>query len=312
MAWLTAYAQLFALLTPVIACASVGVVWAAKKIDYPGRFVSVLVTSVSTPCLVFSTLVSTRLDNQVLLQVTGTAMAALLTMGVVAAVLLRACKLSLRGFLPAAVFPNAGNLGLPLSQLTFGDDGLAVAVTVFAVFSLVQHTLGVAYLGWVNPKKEGALRTFPYGATLVAVLAVCVRVMDWQVPVALLKSTQLIGSLSIPLMLISLGHALMTVSQRGVKQGAWLAGVRLSVGLLASALLVLALDLPPMVNSVLVLMMGMPVAVVSFMYADRLTHNGETVAGAVLVSTLVFVVLSPLLMGWAGWMGAGLAHFPLR
>jgi predicted permease len=109
-------------------------------------------------------------------------------------------------------------------------------------------------------------------------------------------------------MLISLGHALMTVSNRGVKEGAWLAGVRLSVGLLASAALVSALDLPPMVNSVLVLMMGMPVAVVSFMYADRLTHHGETVAGAVLVSTLVFVVLSPMLMGWAGWMGMGLVH----
>ena len=128
---LTAYVQLFALLTPVIACASIGVVWAAKKIDYPGRFVSVLVTSVSTPCLVFSTLVTTRLDNALLLEVTGAAVLALLVMGVVAAVLLRVCKLSLRGFLPAAVFPNAGNLGLPLSQLTFGDDGLAVAVTVF-------------------------------------------------------------------------------------------------------------------------------------------------------------------------------------
>lgn len=308
MSWLTAYLQLFALLTPVIACASIGVVWAAKKIDYPGRFVSVLVTSVATPCLVFSTLVTTRLDNALLLQVTGTAILALLGMGLVAAVLLRLCKLSLRGFLPAAVFPNAGNLGLPLSQLTFGDDGLAIAVTVFAVFSLVQHTLGVAYLAWVNPKKEGALRTFPYGATLVAVVAVWVRVFDWHVPATLLKSAQLVGSLSIPLMLISLGHALMTVSHRGVKQGAWLAAVRLSVGFVASAALVFALDLPAMVNSVLVLMMGMPVAVVSFMYADRLTHNGETVAGAVLVSTAVFVVLSPLLMGWAGWMGAGL-HF---
>ena len=308
MNWLSAYVQLFALLTPVIACASIGVVWAAKKIDYPGRFVSVLVTSVATPCLVFSTLVTTRLDNALLLQVTGTAILALLGMGLVAAVLLRLCKLSLRGFLPAAVFPNAGNLGLPLSQLTFGDDGLAIAVTVFAVFSLVQHTLGVAYLAWVNPKKEGALRTFPYGATLVAVVAVWVRVFDWHVPATLLKSAQLVGSLSIPLMLISLGHALMTVSHRGVKQGAWLAPVRLSAGFAASAALVFALDLPAMVNSVLVLMMGMPVAVVSFMYADRLTHNGETVAGAVLVSTAVFVVLSPLLMGWAGWMGAGM-HF---
>ena len=308
MSWLTAYVQLFALLTPVIACTSIGAVWAAKKIDYPGRFVSVLVTSVSTPCLVFSTLVSTRLDNALLLQVSGTALAALLTMGLVAAVLLRMCKLSLRGFLPAAIFPNAGNLGLPLSQLTFGDDGLAVAVTIFAVFSLLQHTIGVAYLGWVNPKKEGAVRTFPYGATLVAVLAVFIRVFDLQVPVSILKSTQLVGSLSIPLMLISLGHALMTVSHRGVKEGAWLAGVRLCAGLLAGAALVSVFQLPPMVNSVLVLMLGMPVAVVSFMYADRLTHNGETVAGAVLVSTLVFVVLSPLLMSWAGWMGSGLIH----
>ena len=38
---------------------------------------------------------------------------------------------------------------------------LAVAVRIFAVCALVQPPLGVGYWAWVNPKKEGAIRTFP-------------------------------------------------------------------------------------------------------------------------------------------------------
>ena len=56
------------------------------------------------------------------------------------ALLLKVLKLPVRTLLPTAFLPNAGNLGLPMSQLAFGDAGLSVAVAFFAVNSFIMHT----------------------------------------------------------------------------------------------------------------------------------------------------------------------------
>jgi len=47
---------------------------------------------------------------------------------------------------------------------------------------------------------------------------------------------------------------------------------------------------------VLILQMGMPCAVVSYMYSRRYTDMGDTSAGAVLVSTALFLALAPLFL----------------
>lgn len=46
--------------------------------------------------------------------------------------------------------------------------------------------------------------------------------------------------------------------------------------------------------------MMMPGPVVSYMYAQRFTSHGETVAGSVLTSTLAFFLVSPLAFWYVG------------
>ena len=48
-----------------------------------------------------------------------------------------------RTFLPALMFPNSGNIGLPTCLFAFGEQGLALAVSFFAMMIMLQFTVGI-------------------------------------------------------------------------------------------------------------------------------------------------------------------------
>lgn len=144
---------------------------------------------------------------------------------------------------------------------------------------------------------------WPKGVTFACLLAVVLRAADVAAPAPVLESARLVGSLAVPLMLLmlmlmllSLGYALVTVSRAGIRQGAVLGAMRLLNGLLAGALVIHLINLPPLVACVMTLQFAMPVAVVNCIYAQRFSTYGDVAAGAVLVSTAAFVALCPLLI----------------
>ncbi|MDM0116414.1 AEC family transporter [Variovorax sp. J22R133] len=294
-AWLGVYLRLATLLLPVICCAAVGAAWAIKKKAYPAEFVATLATVVSTPALVFYTLMTTRLDGAQLLEAGAASLLGLAVAGVLSGVALRSMQMPATTLGPAATFPNAGNLGLPIAQFAFGDSGLAVALAFFAINSVMQHTLGV----WVTSRGVDRAARWPKGVIVACLLAVAFRTLRIELPDPVIESARLVGSLAVPLMLLSLGHALASVSRAGIRQGALLGAIRLVVGVLAGALVVHALRLPPLVAGVLTLQLAMPVAVVSSIYVQRYSNHGDEAAGAVLVSTAAFFVLCPLLIWFA-------------
>ncbi len=284
-----------AMLAPLVLCALVGAVWAKRDLPYSGPFVTVLVTSVTTPALVFHTLVTTQLDNEVLARMFGASVLALAVCAGLCTLVLKLWGQPVRKLLPTAWMPNAGNLGLPMSQLAFGDAGLPVAVAFFAVSSFTQHTVAVRVM--TGGSSLGALKTPVFLACMAALV---VRVSGVSLPQPLLSSAELLGSVTVPLMLISLGHALALIPSSGLRIGSGLAVLRLAAGLASGVLVAWLLGLSDILGGALVLQMAMPCAVVSYMYAKRYTELGDTSAGAVLVSTALFLVLAPLLMWLAG------------
>lgn len=291
-AWVAAYAHFAALLLPVVCCAGIGAFWARRGTAYPAEFVARLATVVSTPALVFHTLVTTQLDDAQLADVAMATGVGLLVSGGVSAIALAAFRWPVRAFTAAATFPNAGNLGLPIAHLAFGDVGLTIAVAFFAINSMVQHTLGV----WFTSGGGRQGHSWPKGVAIACILAILVRMSGVQMPAPLLESARLVGSLAVPLMLISLGYALVTASRSGLWRGAVLGSVRLVSGLMAGVVVVYVLQVPPLTASVVALQLAMPVAVVSAIYVQRFSGEGDVAAGAVLVSTVVFAVLSPIVM----------------
>jgi predicted permease len=296
--WLSVYAHVATLLLPVVCCAGVGAAWGLRGLFYPAEFIATLATLVSTPALVFHTLSTTRLDNMQLLEVGSATLLGLALAAVLSGITLRSLNMPARTLGSAATFPNTGNLGLPIAQLVFGDTGLAVAVAFFTVNSIVQHTLGV----WVMSSGSQRSQPLPKGVMFACLLAVVLRVAGVTVPAPVLESTRLVGSLAVPLMLLSLGYALVTVSREGIRQGAVLGALRLLIGLLVGAMVVYLIPLPPLVAGVMTLQFAMPVAIVNCVYVQRFSTYGDVAAGAVLVSTAAFLLLCPLLI-WLATAG---------
>lgn len=290
------YLSAIVLMLPLLSCVGIGLFWGKRDLPFGGNFITTLVTSVTTPALVFHTFVTTHLDDRALADVAAATLIALLLCALISAALLKAWKLPVLSLLPTAFLPNAGNLGLPISQLAFGDAGLSVAVAFFAVNSFVMHTIAVRMLPGVNTK--GSWKS---PILLASVVAVALRLLHVPVPAWIIETARMLGAVTVPLMLLSLGHALALIPSNGVRDGAKVAAIRLIVGLATGLVVVWALNLEPVLAGALTLQMAMPCAVVSYMYARRYTPLGDTAAGAVLVSTVVFLLLAPLML----WISHG-------
>ena len=290
------YLSTFAKLAPLLACAGVGFVWARREQPFAGTFVTMLVTAVATPALVFHTLVTAKLDSQMIIEIFIASFVGLMLVGLLCLVGLRMMKLPVRSFFQTAWIPNAGNLGIPVSQIAFGDAGLPVAVAFFAVSTFLTHTVGVKIL-----TGSSAGRAWKNPGLLARVLAVLVRTIDLSLPVWVLSSFQLVGSITVPLMLLSLGYSLFQIPRSGLRTGAAITAVRFVAGWIAGAMVFHLSGLDPLLAGVISLQLSMPCAVASYMFAARYSDRGNDSAGAVLISTVLFVAAAPLMF----WLASG-------
>src|SRR5215468_12185838 len=138
------FAALAAIVAPIFVCAAIGFAWARLNRPFEAEFVTAIVTGVGSPFLVFSALTRLPLDMTVVAEMAGATALAFLGFALLGIAVLKAIGLPLRSYLPALMFPNAGNMGLPLCLFAFGEHGLALAIVFFAVGSILQFTVGMA------------------------------------------------------------------------------------------------------------------------------------------------------------------------
>lgn len=286
------YITALATVAPLVMCGGVGFLWGKRNMAFDAEFVSTLVTLAGVPALIFHTLYTTSITNSALLDISYVSMLAIALSLLFAFIVLKMVKAPLRENWQLASFPNSGNLGLPLSFLAFGEVGLSVAIVFFAIATFIHNTVG---LRTISTDEEGS-----HGKLLVigsAVLAVLARVTGLHLPEWSLEGLSLIGSITVPLMLFSLGVTLSNISTKGLKAGSLVAGLRLTAGLLSAVIACWLLATPATLAAIIVLQMAMPCAVISYVYVARYAPNhGHVAASAVLVSTLVFLATAPLLI----------------
>ncbi|MCJ9714594.1 AEC family transporter, partial [Bordetella hinzii] len=94
------YFSAVVMLMPLLACVGIGVFWGKRDYPFGGTFVTMLVTSVTTPALVFHTFVTTQLDDRALGDIALASLLALLVCALACAALLRLAGLPVRKLLP--------------------------------------------------------------------------------------------------------------------------------------------------------------------------------------------------------------------
>lgn len=280
------------ILAPIFTCVLIGFFWSKKGLSYDTDLITSLVTYLGTPCLIFYSLSSVQLLPNTLLSIGLAALLANIAFIIIGALVLALFKLPHRVYLQSLSWPNVGNIGLPLCLFAFGEEGLALGVTFFAIYVVFQMTVGVAFVsGTFSPMALFKLPIVP--ATIVAAFFLFT---DFQTPAPLYNTTKLIGDFTIPLMLITLGVSLARLKVKHLKTAFFLSALRLGMGLGVGVVLVYVMNLSGPSAGVVILQCSMPVAVFCYLFAQVYDQQPEEVAGIVVVSTILGFFFLPVIL----------------
>ncbi len=282
------------IVAPVFTLGAIGFIWVRLEFEYNIAFVTRLTMTLSVPCLIFVSLMRTQINPAALATLTLAAIIAYAVVTVAAFVLIKAAGLSTRTYLAPLIFGNTGNLGLPLALFAFGEIGLDYAVVVFAVMAVLSFTFGIWLVsGGGSPVK--ALKEPMVAATLLGALFMW---QGWRTPDAVTNTLELIGQMAIPLMLLTLGVAVGRLRAKRLGRALWLSVAKVLICVAAAWGAGVWLELAPVALAVLVVQISTPVAVTSYMLAAKYGADSDSVAGLVVVSTVLSVFSIPLILAF--------------
>lgn len=278
------------IVAPVFLLASIGFGWCRMGYDYPTEFITRMAMNLAVPCLIFTALMQTEIDPAALTALSLAALTAYLGVIVLSWGAVALLGLERRSFLAPLVFGNTGNLGLPLVLFAYGDIGFGYGVVVFAVMAVLGFSVGL----WMVAGTSSPARVLREPILIATLLGALFLAMGWQTPLWLTNALGLIGQLAIPLMLITLGVAVARLRPGRVGQAVWLSMLKLAIGIPVAAAAGHWFGLDPVAFGVLVLQLATPVAVTSYLLAERYQVDSDAVAGLVMTSTLISVVSLPI------------------
>ena len=286
------FAQLFAVMAPVITGAGLGFFWIRRGFDYPVAFVTKLVFNIGTPAVVIASLAGAEIDASSFGRTMLAAALVLCAMAALAFVLALVLRKDWRVLLAPTMYPNTGNMGLPVILYAFGEAGFAFGITVMVTVSLFQFTLGTMLASRGNP-----LKSLVKTPTVYAILiSIALLFTDTELPLWLQNSVDLISGFTVPLMLITLGVSLASIQVRSLRSGVWFSLLRIPLAAGVAWGIGIWLALPPMALAILVLQMSMPVAVFNYLFAQKSQREPAYVASLVFCSTLLSLIYLPVLL----------------
>ena len=279
---------------PIFILAAVGYGWVKLGFEYRVEFVTRLAMTLSVPCLIFVALMTADIDPQALGSLSLASFTAYGLVSIVFLGIVKLRKLDTSTYLAPLVFGNTGNLGLPLAMFAFGEEGLSYAVVVFAVMAILSFTIGVLVVaGGGSP-----IRVIKEPVVAATFLGALFLWQGWQTPIFLTNALELIGQMAIPIMLITLGVAIARLETNDMGRAVWLSALKVMVSAGAAWTAARWFGLAPIPSAVLIVQLATPVAVTSYLLAEKYGHEAQPVAGLVVASTLLCVISLPLILAF--------------
>ena len=203
----------------------------------------------------------------------------------------------------AVASKNCANYGLPIVLYAFGEEGLVIG-TMFMITHIVTHmTVGLSIAGWGGDgsrwKRLLGVFRFPYVYAVAVAFLLRTAGPSFDLPAAIARPIEMIGSTWIPLMLILLGMELARIRIAHVwRKASLLAAVKLVLPPLLAFGLLMAFGIDGLVRNVLIVQSAMPTAVNGLLLARQFDVRPDLVASVLMLSTLGSVVTISVLLGF--------------
>ena len=285
------FSQIFIIVFPLFAIVSIGFLYARK---HSPDMVSAnqLNIDLFTPALIFHVLSDKGFQLDAYYQLAAAAAFVVLFSGLLAWPVAKLMGFNTKTFLPPMMFSNAGNIGLPLALFTFGEKALPAAVLLFIVENTLHFSVGMKMIN----SKISLLNIIKIPMVFAAILGLSFSLTGWQLPVALSTSIEMLGQVSVPLMLFSLGVRLTSVDLQDWKIGIAGAFICPATGILLVLLLSPFLTLSDLQYGQLLIFGALPPAVLNFMVAEKYQQEPKRVASIVLLGNIGSLITIPAVL----------------
>lgn len=284
--------QLSGIVVPVFVCVAFGVLWAKIGTPFDTGLITSLVYNIGVPCLILATFQKVDLSAAAMAEIALATLACYAGFTIFAFLVLRAMRLELSSYLPGLMFPLTGSMGLPVSYFAFGDEGLALAIVYFTFGAVGSFTIGAA----IAEGKWSIRGLMRIPALYAVAIAVALQLTGGRLPEWIFNTTNLLGGMVIPAQLVALGFSLLELKTGGVARSALLGAFRLAMGVGVGLAIAEFFGLSGAARAVVIIQSAMPVAVSSYLFAEKFNRRPEEVAGMVVSSTALSFVTLPFLL----------------
>lgn len=273
-----------------------------KVLHVDPRGLGRVVFYIFSPVLIFDLMINSQLKLVEAASVIGFTTSIVIVVGVITYIfgkMLKVERTALISILITSMFANTGNYGLPLVSFAFGEKALSYAGIYFVTTTLLFYSLGVllASLGHMD-FKSAILGLFKVPMLYALFLALIVKSLHWELPLALQRTVDLASGGTIPVMLVLLGLQMTQVEFSNNLRAMQLSVVvRLIIAPVLALLITAVFGIQGFARQGAITQASMPSMVSATVLATEYHLDSKLIAAVVFVSTLLSpLTLTPLLV----------------
>jgi predicted permease len=281
--------RLVAILFPIFAIVAAGYFY-GRRHKPEMAVANRLNMDVFVPALVFAAMAGKSFDLAAYAPLALGGLLVIATCGLLAWPVSRLVGVAPKTLVPPMLFNNSGNIGLPLAVLAWGEAALPAAVILFMVENTLHFSFGARLL---DPHAR-LLTLWRVPVVFAAIAGLTVALLKIPVWEPALIAIKMLGDVSVPLLLFSLGVRMTDVSFRDWKVPVCAALLRPLAGMVVAWGVIQLLGLQGRDAAMLLVFGALPPAVLNFLFAERYRQEPQRVASIVLIGNLAALIFLPL------------------
>lgn len=281
--------RIASILAPMVSIVALG--YAYGRFRSPNMAIAnQLALEIFIPALVIATLADKSFDLAANVPILVGGVAVILGSGLLAWPLCRWLKVAPRTFVPAMMFNNSGNLGLPLIVLAFGPAALAPGLVLWLAETMLHFSLGA----WMVDRHTRLRDFWRIPVVIATAIGLTMNFTGFELWPPLHMGAKMLGDISVPLLLFVLGARLVDADFSELKLGLQGALICPLVGMASAAGAAFALDLPAEQFGILMIFGALPPAVLNYVFAERYKQEPHKVASIVFTGNLASLGVLPV------------------
>jgi predicted permease len=200
----------------------------------------------------------------------------------------------------SAIYSNCGFMGFPVLESLFGKTGVLYGSIFVAVFNIFLWTNGVAIFSSKGKLDKASMKKIALNPGIITVLiGILLFAFSVRLPGPVAKAVDLVGSMTTPLSMLLVGAVVAGCKFKELLKGwdlYYISAIRLILIPLGAFAALRILDVPKLLLTVCVLLVAMPAAATTTIFAELYDSDSIFASRVVVFTTLSSIVTLPLVM----------------